>query len=144
MASPKAGDGDPLLNPPDPASNRGNGGVRRVPWASLIGFVALAINFALCIYRAEGDRGAIAFVTFAYLNLLLLFWCIRQFDQAPHGSAARGRIRVAVWILATSLTAVFTWKVAALMPLPVAAVAWIMAAATVVGGFYGFFIHEDK
>uniref|UniRef100_A0A0E0L7U2 Uncharacterized protein n=1 Tax=Oryza punctata TaxID=4537 RepID=A0A0E0L7U2_ORYPU len=41
------------------------------------------------------------------------------------------------------LTAVFTWKVAALMPLPVAAV-WIMAADTVVDGFYGIFIHEEK
>ncbi|KAF0910774.1 hypothetical protein E2562_004752 [Oryza meyeriana var. granulata] len=142
MANPKPD--DPLLNPPAPASNHGNNVGRRVPWPSLIGFLGLAVNFALCIHRAEGDRGTVADVTFAYLNLLLLFWCIRQFDQAPHGSAARGRIRVAVWLLATSLTAVFTWKVAALMPLPVAVMAWVMAAATVIGGFYGFFIHEDK
>ena len=135
MATPKPED---QLNPAAPASNR------RVPWASVIGFVGLAVNFALCVHRAEGDRGAIAFAAFSYLNLLLLFWCIRQFEQSPPGSAARGRIKATVWLLATSLTAVFTWKVAALMPLPLAAAAWIMAAATVVGGFYGFFIHDDK
>ncbi|XP_006656635.2 uncharacterized protein LOC102718464 [Oryza brachyantha] len=146
MANQKPDDSDPLLNPPATASNRGSNGGGRTPWASLIGFAGLAVNLALCIYRAEGDRGTIAFVSFAYLNLLLLFWCIRQLDRAPppHGSAARGRIRAAVWILATSLTAAFTWKVAAVMPLPVAAVAWLMAAATVVGGFYGFFVHEEK
>ncbi|XP_006656636.1 uncharacterized protein LOC102718748 [Oryza brachyantha] len=143
MANPD----DPLLDPPPPAaaSNRvsNNGGSRVVPWvAPLIG---LAVNLALCIYRAEGDRAAIAFACFAYLNLLLLFCCIHHFDQAPSGSPARGRIiRVAVWLLAASLAAVFTWKVAAMMPLPVAAFTWVMAAATVVGGFYGFFIHEYK
>ena len=43
----------------------------------------------------------------------------------------------------TMLTAVFSYKVAAIMPLPVQVLVWAMAAATVLGGFYAFFLHSD-
>jgi hypothetical protein len=34
----------------------------------------------------------------------------------------------------------FSYKVAVLMPLPVALVIWAMAASVIIGGFYAFFI----
>ncbi|OEL38385.1 hypothetical protein BAE44_0000595, partial [Dichanthelium oligosanthes] len=43
--------------------------------------------------------------------------------------------------LATTLTAAFTWKIGALLPVSFATATWIMAAATVLGGFYVLFVH---
>ncbi|GJN00922.1 hypothetical protein PR202_ga18149 [Eleusine coracana subsp. coracana] len=111
----------------------------RVPWAYAAALVCLAANLVLCVRR--DDR---AFVAFAHLNLLLLFWCARRFDAAPHGSAARGRARLAVWLLTASLTAAFTWRMCALLPAPVAAAAWLLAAATVGVGFYLLFVRDAK
>lgn len=112
---------------------------RRVPWAYAAALVCLAANLVLCVRR--DDR---AFVGFAHLNLLLLFWCARRFDLAPQGSAARGRARLAVWILTASLTAAFTWQMCAVLPPPLDAAAWVLAAATVGGGFYLLFVRGAK
>ncbi|KAJ3709058.1 hypothetical protein LUZ61_012763 [Rhynchospora tenuis] len=95
------------------------------------------------IYRSKGDGGSIAFITISFSDLLLLFWCLHLFERATPGSVTRERIKVAVWSLATLLTLMFSWKVAILMPLPVAVVVWVMAAATSVGGFYAFFLLKE-
>lgn len=42
-----------------------------------------------------------------------------------------------MWLLAATLTAAFTWKVGAALPIAFAVVAWALAAATVLGGFFG-------
>jgi len=52
---------------------------------------------------------------------------------------------LAVWLLTATLTAAFTWKIGALMPLAFAVAAWVMAAATVLGDFCMLFLlHGDK
>jgi hypothetical protein len=115
--------------PPAPA--------RRVPFASAAALLSLGANLALCVRR--DDR---AFVGFAHLNLLLLFWSARRFDLAPPGSAAHARAKLAVWVLTATLTAAFIRRVCEALPPPLAAAAWVTAAATVGGGFYLIFVRE--
>jgi peptidoglycan/LPS O-acetylase OafA/YrhL len=118
---------------------------RRRPWVTLAILAGLAVNLALCVRRVGGeDRGALAFVGFSHLNLLLLFGAIRRFEASPDGSPARGRARLAVWLLTATLTAAFTWRIGEMMPLGFAIAAWVMAAATVLGGFYMLFLRGDK
>uniref|UniRef100_A0A0E0JXB7 Uncharacterized protein n=1 Tax=Oryza punctata TaxID=4537 RepID=A0A0E0JXB7_ORYPU len=95
---------------------------------TIIGFAFLTFNSAMAIYRSNRDVGAIAFVAFSYFDLLLLFYCLRLFERTEHGSPRRGQIKAAVWLLTTMLTAVFSYKVAAIMPLPVQVLVWAMAA----------------
>ncbi|WVZ82529.1 hypothetical protein U9M48_029783 [Paspalum notatum var. saurae] len=92
----------------------------RVPtWVAAVGFGFLTVNSALAVYRARGDPASIVFVAGSYLLLLVLFRCLRDYEQAPHGSAARERARRAAWPLTTLLTAVLPSrmdrKVAALL-----------------------------
>ncbi|TVU01006.1 hypothetical protein EJB05_53551, partial [Eragrostis curvula] len=140
MANPNHPSSDqhrPDPAPPVPARARG------FPWTTVAVLVFLAANLALCVRRV-GDRGALAFIAFAHLNLLLLFWSMRRFELSPPGSVARGRAKLAVWLLTASLTAAFTWKMCALLPPPLAVAACIMAASTVGGGFYVLFVHDAK
>ena len=74
-------------------------------------------------------------MTFSYVDLLLLFACLRLYETAEPGSAARPRLKAAVWALTTALTVLFSAKVAAVMPAAVAVAIWVMAFATVAGGF---------
>lgn len=108
------------------------------------GFAFLTINSAMAVYRSHVDRGTVAFVVFSYLDLLLLFYCLRQYESAEHGSQLRERLKVAVWSLTTALTLLFSFKVAAIMPPAVAVVVWLMAFGTVAGGFYAFFCCNQK
>ncbi|KAJ1254357.1 hypothetical protein BS78_K077600 [Paspalum vaginatum] len=145
MADPKLPhDANPSPKPapsPPPAPRTAR---RRVPWAAAAILVSLALNFALCVRRAGDDRGAVAFAGLSHLNLLALFGALRGLEASPRGSPARGRARTAVWLLTTTLTAAFTWKIGALLPLPFAAAAWAVAAVTVLGGFYAMFVVGDK
>ena len=132
-----------LLPPPaNPRreTNRDDGGFS---WLTLLGFSFLTFNSGMAIYRSDGDVYAVAFVVFSYLDLVLLFYCLRQFEKADPNSPAREKLKMAVWILTTLLTVVFSHKVAAIMPLPVQVLVWAMAGATVLGGFYAFFLHRE-
>uniref|UniRef100_A0A0E0FHV3 Uncharacterized protein n=1 Tax=Oryza nivara TaxID=4536 RepID=A0A0E0FHV3_ORYNI len=113
----------------------------RSAWISRAGLGILTVNSGLAIYRSRGDAAAVAFVLGSYAALLLLFSCLSAFERAPPGSPARGRLKRAVWAFSTLVTAMFAWKVAALMPPPVAAVVWALAVATSLGGFLAFFVY---
>ncbi|XP_066372720.1 uncharacterized protein [Miscanthus floridulus] len=130
---------------PKPAAAAPAAPTRRVRWTTVAILVFLALNLALCVRRVHGDgRGAVAFVVVSHLNLALLLCALHRFEVAPHGSPARGRARLAVWLLTTTLTAAFTWKIGEVMPLGLAVAAWVLAAATVGGGFYALFLHDDN
>ncbi|XP_042425174.1 uncharacterized protein LOC122012637 [Zingiber officinale] len=105
-----------------------------------IAFIFLTYNSGAAIYRSIHDPSAVAFVATSYLDLLLLFWCLHKFETAPEEN--RGWLKAAVWILATLLTVMFSGKVAAIMPWPVALLVYGMAAATAVGGFWAFFLYR--
>ena len=107
---------------------------------SWLGFAFLTVNSAMAINRSKGDPAALGFVAFSYLDLLLLFYCHRRFESAAPGSPARLRLKVAVWLLTTMLTALLSYQVAAIMPLPVQILVWAMAATAVGGGFYALFL----
>ncbi|CAL5045927.1 unnamed protein product [Urochloa decumbens] len=107
---------------------------------SMAGFLFLTVNSTVAIYRSQGDVAAVSVVVASYACLLKLFYCLQRFEAAPPGSPARDRARIGVWITTTLLTAMFSWRVAALMPGLVAAAVWLMAASTVIGGFYALFL----
>lgn len=109
-----------------------------------MGFVFLTFNSGMAIHRSQGDAGSVAFVAVSYLDLLSLFYCLRLYEKSPHNSSQRKIIKVIVWSLTTVLTVMFSYKVAALMPLPVAVIVWAMASATILGGFYAFFVHQEE
>ncbi|KAJ4782239.1 hypothetical protein LUZ62_066496 [Rhynchospora pubera] len=112
-------------------------------WLTAMGFAFLTFNSGMAIYRSKGDAGSVAFVAISYLDLLSLFYCLRLYEKSPHNSSQRRIIKAIVWSLTTLLTVMFSYKVAALMPLPVAVVVWAMASATILGGFYAFFLHQE-
>ncbi|KAM0912392.1 hypothetical protein ACQ4PT_012802 [Festuca glaucescens] len=113
-------------------------------WLTALGFAFLTFNSGMAIYRSNGDAGSILFVAVSYLDLLALFDCLRHYERLDRHSPRREKIKAAVWSLTTLLTVMFSYKVAELMPLAVKLVVWAMAAATTCGGFYAFFIHDDK
>jgi hypothetical protein len=105
------------------------------------GLGVLTVNSGLAMYRARGDAASALFVVASYLLLLLLFACLRAYERAAPGSPARDRARRAVWPVTALLTLAFAWKVAGVMPSPVAAaVVWGLAVATTAGGFFALFL----
>jgi hypothetical protein len=79
-------------------------------------------------------------VATSFIVLALLFHLIHRFEAEPRCSPARERIKVLIWILTSILTGMFSYKVAALMPLVASVVVWGMGVGTVIAGFCMFFI----
>ncbi|CAN6177731.1 unnamed protein product [Urochloa humidicola] len=113
-------------------------------WLTVVGFAFLTFNSGMAIYRSNGDTGSVTFVVVSYLDLVALFGCLRYYERLDRHSPKRETVKAGVWGLTTLLTVMFSYKVAEIMPLPVKLVVWAMAAATSCGGFYAFFIHEEK
>ncbi|KAG2606893.1 hypothetical protein PVAP13_4NG221909 [Panicum virgatum] len=98
-------------------------------WLTALGFAFLTFNSGMAIYRSDGDRGAVAFVVASYLDLVLLFACLRIFERTPRESPRRGVLKACVWGLTTLLTVMFSHKVAAIMP-PLVALASTPSSST--------------
>jgi Family of unknown function (DUF6490) len=130
----------PLLTTPQSHTKMDND---NFSWLTAMGFAFLTFNSGMAIYRSKGDAGSVAFVAVSYLDLLLLFYCLRLYEKSSQDSAQRRSIKASVWFLTTLLTVMFSYKVAALMPLPVAVIVWAMAGATILGGFYAFFLYKE-
>jgi FlaA1/EpsC-like NDP-sugar epimerase len=114
-------------------------------WLSLLGLLFLTFNSGMAIHRSRNDPWSVAFVVSTFLDLLLLFFCLQMFEKTPRNSPRRTHLKIAVWCLSTFLTVMFSYRVAALMPLAVAIVVWTMSLSTIGAGFYLFFIyHEDE
>ena len=129
------------LGPPGAAEHRHRGNIL---WLTILGCLFLTFNSGMAIYRSQGERWAVAFVVFSYLDLLLLFFSLRWYESAEPGSLTRDRLKVVIWVLTTALTLLFTTKVAAVMPTVVVVVVWFMAFSTIGGGFYAFFYYSEK
>jgi hypothetical protein len=80
-----------------------------------LGLGALTFNSALAIYNSWGDAGSVGFVLAADAALVLLFLCLRAFEQGARGGRD-AKVKAAVWALTTLLTAMFASRVAPLMP----------------------------
>ncbi|KAJ4806934.1 hypothetical protein LUZ62_019500 [Rhynchospora pubera] len=113
-------------------------------WLSLLGFAFLAFNSGMAVYRSRDDIWSVLFVVSSFLDLLLLFYCLKKFERTPRDSPTRGHLKIAVWSLSTFLTLMFSYRVAALMPLAVAIIVWVMSLGTIGAGFYLFFIYKEE
>ncbi|OEL28253.1 hypothetical protein BAE44_0010727 [Dichanthelium oligosanthes] len=127
-----------------PNDREADNAVGSFSWLTLLGFLFLSFNSAMAIVRSKQDRMAMAFIGFSYADLVALFICLRMYERAPVGSSRRDWLKIAVWTLTTLLTFAFSSKVAAIMPPMVAVLVWLMAFATVAGGFIAFFIYKEK
>ena len=107
---------DAHADPASPVTAPARG--RRLLLATVGILVALGLNLTLCLRLRHGAGGGhdLAFVGLSHLILLLLFLSLRRFQRSPPGSAARGRARLAVWLLAATLATALTWKVGAMIP----------------------------
>ncbi|CAL5050986.1 unnamed protein product [Urochloa decumbens] len=111
------------------------------------GVVVLTVTCAAAMYRAAtaGDVVSVAFVVVCYASLLTLLRSLRSYELAPPEAAAeRKRLRLRVWALCTLLTGLFAWKVAGVVPFPVAVGVWAVAAATSAGGFVLLFNRQQR
>ena len=107
---------------------------------TMLGLGVLACNSAAAVYRSWGDVASVRFVVSATAALLLLLHFLRKFERARPGDDDRGKAKAAVWALTTLLTAMFASRVAPLMPPLVGVAVWVVAVATVGGGFWALFI----
>ncbi|EHA8586589.1 hypothetical protein COCNU_scaffold000558G000010 [Cocos nucifera] len=110
-----------------------------------IGFLFLTVNVVTAGYHARQDPGTLVFLLWSYVNLLLLFWCLKKFENLGTDSPPekRERLKVAIWLLATALNLTFASRVAGIMPLALAVVIWAMSGFVAVAGFYGLFVCND-
>ena len=111
---------------------------------SAFAFTILAINCGAAIYHSRRDPWSVAFVLAAFLMLISLLCALRLFESLPRSSPRRSHVKAGVWVLSTVLTILFTYRVAALMPFPVAVVVWAMSVFTILAGFYMFFVCSDE
>jgi hypothetical protein len=123
-------------NLPAPKNSKDHG----IRLLMMISLMVLTLNSAMAVYLSRGDSGAIFFVSFSYVDLVSLLYCLHWYERAPPKSPCRKHLKIAVWLLTTMLTIAFSYKVAAIMPFPVQVLVWGMAGTTVLSGFYCFFL----
>ena len=104
MAEALLGQRQPLIQPSPEDSKQGGA------WPSLstiVGFAFLTFNSAMAVSSWRSGFGAVSFVAFSYLDLAMLFYCLRMYHKIPPGSPLRERLKVAMWLLTTMLTIAF-------------------------------------
>ncbi|CAL9080642.1 unnamed protein product [Musa textilis] len=99
-------------------------------------FLFLTFNSLITAYRSRGDPGGLAFVSFCYFDLLMLFFCLRQLERMDPDDPPvhKKRTLAAVWVLFTALNLAFAWRAAVILP-PLLAVA--------MAGFYVLIIYPQ-
>jgi len=86
-----------------------------------LGLGALTFNSVLAIYNSWGDAASVTSVLAVDAALVLLFLCLREFEQGV-GMGRDAKTKAAVWALTVLLTAMFASGVApTVMPLAVGA-----------------------
>ncbi|CAN6215103.1 unnamed protein product [Urochloa humidicola] len=141
MASPKLSSTDTAGAPVAPAPAPAPATVDRLaPWdgasfhAALAG-VTVIIGTNACIHHIHDHGDAVAFLAFAYINILLLILSVRWFDHAPPGSAARRAAGLALFLLTASFIVGSVWKTTGELSLPLKAFFFFLAAAPPVAAY---------
>ena len=124
----------PASPPPEADANGFN-------FLTIIALLFLTVNSADVAYRSRHDPPTLAFVVFAYSDLMMLLFCLKKMEQLP--LEGRERLKFPVWALSTALILAFSWRVAEIMPLVLAVVVWLLSGSVAVGGFYGLFIYRE-
>ncbi|RRT79345.1 hypothetical protein B296_00005961 [Ensete ventricosum] len=113
-------------------------------WMHVLVLVLLTVNTLLALHRSRDDPWNAAFVVTSYADLISLFYCLRLFERTPEAAVrTRRNLKKAVWCLSALLVAMFSYRVAAVMPPVVAVIVWCMAGLTVSGGFYALFLCDS-
>ena len=76
-----------------------------------LGLGALTFNSVLAIYNSWGDAASVTSVLAVDAALVLLFLCLREFEQGV-GMGRDAKTKAAVWALTVLLTAMFASGVA--------------------------------
>ncbi|WOL08160.1 hypothetical protein Cni_G16912 [Canna indica] len=113
-----------------------------LPWLLISVSVFFTYNTITSICRFIDDPWAVLFIVVSYVDLVCLFLCLKRFERSDV-ETTKAKLKIAVWILASLLTGMFSYKVAAIMPLPAAVLVWCMGSVTTVGGFYAFFVYRE-
>ncbi|KAJ1687907.1 hypothetical protein LUZ63_019297 [Rhynchospora breviuscula] len=113
-------------------------------WLPVAGLIFLLINSCVAIYRSREDPWSIAYILVSLVDLVVLFYILRVFERTPRDSSLRGKLKAAVWFLTTLLTVMFSYRIGAVVPPAIAITAWSMAVATILGGYYAFFIYKES
>ncbi|CAL5059461.1 unnamed protein product [Urochloa decumbens] len=71
---------------------------------TIVSFAFLTFNSGMAVYSWSIGLGAVWFAGFCFLDLALLFYCLRLYERAPPGSPRREHLKMAVWLLTTMLT----------------------------------------
>ncbi|KAF3326899.1 hypothetical protein FCM35_KLT08529 [Carex littledalei] len=87
-----------------------------------------------------------AFVTSCYVELMLLFYCLRKHENmtADAPTDDRDRLKGVVWVLCTLLTCTFAWRISQILPWYLNIIIWGMSASVIVVGFYFFFLFQNE
>jgi Family of unknown function (DUF6490) len=111
-----------------------------------IGFLFLTYNFATATYRSRNNPSDLAFIISCYVELILLFCCLKKHENLSTGTPTEqsNRLKGAVWVLSTLLTCTFTWRVSQIMPWYLNLIMWSMSASVIVVGFYFFFLFKGE
>lgn len=95
----------PLIQPSPEEDSKGGA------WPSpltIVGFAFLTFNSAMAVSSWRSGFGAISFVAFSYLDLVMLFYCMSMYQRTPPGSPQlRERLKMAMYLLTTMLTIAF-------------------------------------
>ncbi|XP_072968587.1 uncharacterized protein [Typha angustifolia] len=112
----------------------------------LSSFIAMFIvaSSVAAVHFARDDPSAVAFALFSFGLLFALFACLRAYeglrDDDRHLEAKREKLKAAIWVVATTLSFTFSFRIAALMPFAMAAVVWVMTVSAASVGFYALFL----
>lgn len=118
---------------------------KRFELLPIIAVVFLTYNTVLAIIRSKDNPWDSAFVTSCYVELILLFFCLKKRERLGDNASVEQihRLKVVVWILTTLLTVTFSYRVSLIMPLFLKVVIWGMSGSVIAAGFYAFFIFDQ-
>lgn len=104
--------------------------------------VFLTVNAILGAIRARHDFWTMSFIISVYVLLMLLYWCLHIGEKLPEDSKERERLRVPVWLLATTLNLMFAYRVSFMLSLGFSLFVWTLALLCCSSTFYVFFIYK--
>ncbi|KAJ3709205.1 hypothetical protein LUZ61_012910 [Rhynchospora tenuis] len=112
----------------------------------VIAFLFLTYNAVLSVYRSRGNPWDLAFVISCYAELILLFLCLKKYENLGADALVehKCRLKIVILVLTTLLTIMFAWRVSKIMPLCLKIVIWGMSGSVIVAGFYAFFIFNGE
>ncbi|KAJ4794848.1 hypothetical protein LUZ62_046094 [Rhynchospora pubera] len=124
----------------EPVSQQHNNS--RFAFFPIIAFLYLSYNFGLAAYRSRSNPWDLAFIISCYVELILLFLCLKKHENlaADAPTECRYRLKVVVWILCTLLTFTFAWRISQIMPWYLNVIIWAMSASVILVEFYFFFL----